>query len=55
MRLLIADNQRLMLRVLRVSLEEAEGFEIVGEVMSANQLLPRIAEVSPDLVLLDAR
>jgi len=55
LKVLIADGHRLMLRVLRVSLEEAEGFEVVGEARYGSQVLPLVRKLEPDLVLLGAR
>jgi DNA-binding NarL/FixJ family response regulator len=55
LKVLIADGHRLMLKVLRVSLEEAEGFEVVGEARYGSQVLPLVGKLSPDLVLLGAR
>ncbi len=54
MRVLIADGHRLMLKVLRVSLEEAEGFEVVGEARYGSHVLPLVRRLNPDLVLLGA-
>jgi len=55
LRVLIADGHRLMLKVLRVSLEEAEGFDVVGEARYGSGVLPLVRELNPDLVLLGAR
>jgi YesN/AraC family two-component response regulator len=44
-----------MLRVLRVSLEEAEGFEVVGEARYGSQVLSLVRKLNPELVLLGAR
>ncbi len=55
LKVLIADGHRLMLRVLRVSLEEAEGFEVVGEARYGSQVLPLVRKLNPELVLLGAR
>ena len=43
-----------MLKVLRVSLEEAEGFEAVGEARYGSHVLPLVRRLNPDLVLLGA-
>ena len=53
LKVLIADDHRLMLKVLRLSLEEASDFTVVGEAMSGSQVLPLVAQLKPDLVLLD--
>ena len=55
LKVLLADDHRLMLRVIRLALEEAGGFDIVGEATSGSQVLPLVAQEKPDLVLLDVR
>ncbi len=55
LKVLIADDHRLMLKAMRLSLEEADDLEIVGEATSGSQVLPLVAQTSPDLVLLDIR
>jgi len=55
MRLLIADDHRLMLTGIRRVLETVDGFEIVGEANSGSEVLPLIEQTSPDVVLLDMR
>jgi DNA-binding NarL/FixJ family response regulator len=55
LRVLIADDHRLMLEAIRLVLEEAEDIDIVGEATSGSQVLPLIARTSPELVLLDIR
>jgi DNA-binding NarL/FixJ family response regulator len=55
MRVLIADDHRLMLDGIRRALEEDGGFEIVAETQNGTQVLPLIARTKPDLVLLDVR
>jgi DNA-binding NarL/FixJ family response regulator len=54
-RLLIADDHRLILQALRRALASAEDIEIVGEARVGSQVLPLIARTNPDLVLLDVR
>jgi NarL family two-component system response regulator LiaR len=54
-RVLIADDHRLMLDAIRRSLEADGGFEIVGETMSGTQVLPLVSRTNPELVLLDVR
>ena len=55
LRVLLADDHRLMLKVLRLALEEAGGFDIVGEATSGSQVLPLVAQEQPELVLLDVQ
>jgi DNA-binding NarL/FixJ family response regulator len=55
LRVLIADDHRLMLEAIRLVLEEAEDIDIVGEATSGSQVLPLIGRTSPELVLLDIR
>lgn len=40
---------------MRLSIESDPAFEVVGEVSSGSEVLPRVAETRPDLVLLDIR
>jgi DNA-binding NarL/FixJ family response regulator len=54
-RVLIADDHRLILDGIRRALQEADDIEIVGEAQSGTQVLPLVARTSPDLVLLDMR
>ena len=55
MKVLIADDHRLMLEGVRGALENVEGIEIVGEAHNGSQVLPLISRTAPDLVLLDVR
>jgi DNA-binding NarL/FixJ family response regulator len=55
MRVVIADDHRLMLDGIRRALEADGGFEIVGETQNGTQVLPTVSRTSPDLVLLDVR
>ena len=55
MKVLIADDHRLMLDGVRRALEEDGGFEIVGETQNGAQVLPLVGQTSPDLVVLDVR
>jgi DNA-binding NarL/FixJ family response regulator len=54
-RVLIADDHRLILDGIRKALESDGGFEIVGETQSGTQVLPLVARTDPELVLLDLR
>ena len=55
LKVLIADDHRLMLAGIRRALEQAEDIEVVGEAHSGSQVLPLVSRTSPDLVLLDIR
>ena len=55
MRVLIADDHRLVLDGIRKALEADGGFEIVGETQNGTQVLPLVARTHPELVLLDLR
>jgi DNA-binding NarL/FixJ family response regulator len=54
-RVLVADDHRLMLAAVRRALAQAEDFEVVGEVSVGSQVLPAVRETRPDVVLLDLR
>lgn len=55
MRVVIADDHRLMLDGIRRALEGDGSFEIVGETQDGTQVLSIVERTSPDLVLLDVR
>ncbi len=55
LRVLLADDHRLMLAAARRVLERHDDFEIVGEVMRGTQVLPAVGSLDPDVVLLDIR
>jgi DNA-binding NarL/FixJ family response regulator len=55
MRVLIADDHRLITEGIKRSLEETSDFEVVAEADSGSQILPLIRRTHPDLVLLDLR
>ena len=55
MRVLIADDHRLIVEGVKRALEEAPDFEVVGECSSGSQVLPMVGRTNPDLVLLDLR
>jgi DNA-binding NarL/FixJ family response regulator len=54
-RVLIADDHRLMVEGTKRALERAGGFEIVGEAVTGVQVLPLVRRLKPELVLLDLR
>jgi two-component system nitrate/nitrite response regulator NarL len=51
----LADDHGLMLQAIRLALEPHPEIEIVGEARSGSEVLPRVAESRPDIVLLDIR
>jgi DNA-binding NarL/FixJ family response regulator len=55
MRVVIADDHRLMLDGVRRALEADGSFEIVGETQSGTQVLPIVSQTKPDVVVLDVR
>ena len=55
MRVVIADDHRLMLDGIRRALEADGGFEIVGETQDGRRVLGLVSATRPDLVLLDLR
>src|SRR5512143_2027348 len=54
-RVMLADDHRLILDGVRHALEEDGDFEIVGEATKGSQVLPLVGRTQPDLVLLDLR
>ena len=54
-RVVVADDHKLMLSALCSVLEEAEDFEVVAQTDSGAHVLPLVARHSPDLVLMDVR
>jgi DNA-binding NarL/FixJ family response regulator len=55
MRVVIADDHKLIVEGIKRSLAEADDFDVVGEATSGSQVLPLVARTNPDLVLLDLR
>jgi DNA-binding NarL/FixJ family response regulator len=53
MRILLADDELNVRWALQALLERQPGWEIVGEVVSARELLIQVQTTCPDLVLLD--
>src|SRR5918992_2814669 len=53
LRVLVADDHRLILEAIQLVLDEAEDIEIVGQATNGSQVLPLIGRTNPDLVLLD--
>jgi DNA-binding NarL/FixJ family response regulator len=54
-KVLLCDGQALMLVGVRQVLEQAEGFDVVGEARVGSEVLPLIGRTNPDVVLLDMR
>ena len=54
-KVLIADDHKLMLEGIRRALDEVEDMEVVGEANSGEQVLPLVGRTNPDIVLLDLR
>ena len=54
-RVLIADDHRLIAEGIKRSLEDAGDFEVVAEASTGSQILPLVRRTNPDLVLLDLR
>ena len=53
LRTLLADDHPLILWAFRYELERSGEFEIVGEVETGSQVVPRAGQTDPDVVLLD--
>ena len=55
LKVLVADDHRLMLEGIRGALESVEDIEVVGEAHTGSQVLPLVGRTNPDIVLLDIR
>jgi DNA-binding NarL/FixJ family response regulator len=55
MKVLVADDHRLMLAAVRMAFSEEADIEIVGEASAGQEVLPLVGRTSPDVVLLDLR
>ena len=55
LKLVIADDHKLMLEGIRMALADSTDIEIVGATTSGSQVLPLVRQTSPDVVLLDLR
>jgi DNA-binding NarL/FixJ family response regulator len=53
LRLLIADDHRLILDAVRLVLNDIDDIEVVGETTLGTQVLPLVGRTNPDVVLLD--
>jgi DNA-binding NarL/FixJ family response regulator len=54
-RVLLADDHRLIIEALERTFAEVEGIEIVGTANDGRQVVPLITRTNPDIVLLDMR
>ena len=54
-RVVVVDDHQLMLDAIRITLEQSEDIELVGEALTGSEALPLIGRTQPDLVLLDIR
>jgi DNA-binding NarL/FixJ family response regulator len=52
-KVLLADDHRLIIEAVRSVLEAAGDFEVVGHADSGSQVLPLVSRTNPDVVLLD--
>ena len=55
LRVLLADDHRLILDGVRSALEASGEFEVVGEATTGSQVLPLVGRTNPDVVMLDLR
>ena len=55
LKVLVADDHRLMLEAVRMALRDEKDIEIVGETCNGSQVLPLVNDKKPDVVLLDIR
>ena len=55
LKVVIADDHRLMLEAIRAAIGDDEGIEIVGEADAGRKVLPVLAQTGPDVLLLDLR
>src|SRR3954447_4023907 len=55
LKVVIADDHRLILDGIKRALEDDGGFEVVGEANTGERVLPVVARTNPDLVVLDLR
>jgi DNA-binding NarL/FixJ family response regulator len=52
-RVLVVDDQELYRKAMTAVVEETEGFEVVGSAGTGEESLTAVAELHPDLVLMD--
>jgi DNA-binding NarL/FixJ family response regulator len=53
LRILIADDQALIRRAVRLLLESHEGWTVVGEASNGREAVAKTAELKPDVVVMD--
>ena len=53
LKVLVADDHRLIVNAIRIALEDTEDIEVVAETSSGASVLPLIESTQPDIVLLD--
>jgi DNA-binding NarL/FixJ family response regulator len=54
-RVLVADDHALFRYGLKAMLANAEGFEVVGEAATGEEVLEKVAQAQPDIILMDIR
>jgi DNA-binding NarL/FixJ family response regulator len=54
-RVLLVDDEALMRSGLRLMIDGARGIEVIGEASDGREALDRVAELAPDVVLMDIR
>ena len=55
LKVLVADDHRLIVEAIRLALDEDDDIEVVGEATDGTQVLPLVGRTNPDVVLLDVR
>ena len=50
-RVVVVDDHQLMLDAIRLTLEQSDDIELVGEALTGSEALPLIGRTQPDLVL----
>ncbi|MEU1630079.1 response regulator transcription factor [Streptomyces sp. NPDC020096] len=55
LRIVLADDERMVRSALRVILESEPGMTVVGEAASGAEVVPLVRELRPDIVLMDVR
>jgi DNA-binding NarL/FixJ family response regulator len=55
LKVLVADDHRLMLAAVRMAFDDTPDIEIVGEASAGQEVLPLVGRTSPDVALVDLR
>ncbi|HKI91864.1 MAG TPA: response regulator transcription factor, partial [Gaiellaceae bacterium] len=55
LKVLIADDHRLMVSGIHRALDDEDEMEVVGEATTGAQVMPLVKQTNPDVVLLDIR